>query len=171
MVTGDDVIVVTTDEVPGHQVTAVFGEVFGLVVRARDAFAQLAATFRSMAGGEVVGYTRLLAQSRDAAMTRLRAEAARVGANAVVAARVGSGEVTLAGNAVLNEFTAYGTAVWVEPLVPDRGVELYPPRRLHRPPSLALPGQAACVNVGCEAQGLPTTLARCDLCGAETVAT
>ena len=31
-----DKILVTTDDVPGYEIVAVYGEVFGLIVRARD---------------------------------------------------------------------------------------------------------------------------------------
>jgi uncharacterized protein YbjQ (UPF0145 family) len=33
----------TTNEIPGHEIEEVFGEVFGLTVRSRNAFSQLGA--------------------------------------------------------------------------------------------------------------------------------
>jgi len=71
-----EVMVVTSNEVPGHRVTVVFGEVFGLVVQARDYFSNLGAKFRTVVGGESGGYTKLLASTRDTALARLREHAA-----------------------------------------------------------------------------------------------
>ena len=41
------IIVVTTNEVTGHQVTDVYGDVVGIVVRARDYFSNLGARLRT----------------------------------------------------------------------------------------------------------------------------
>ncbi|MGH3791528.1 MAG: heavy metal-binding domain-containing protein [Pseudonocardiaceae bacterium] len=40
----DSVLVVTTNDLPGYQINEVFGEVFGLTVRSRNAFSQKALT-------------------------------------------------------------------------------------------------------------------------------
>jgi uncharacterized protein YbjQ (UPF0145 family) len=65
----------------------VHGDVFGLIVRARNYFSNLGAQFRTLAGGEVAGYTTLLADSRNQARERMWREARARGANAVVAMR------------------------------------------------------------------------------------
>lgn len=109
---GPPILVVTTDEIPGYRITKVVGEVCGLTVRARNAFSNMGASFRTMWGGEAKGYTKLLLDSRQEAVDRLKAEAATVGANAVVAMRYDSGEIA----DLMNEVAAYGTAVTVEPL-------------------------------------------------------
>jgi uncharacterized protein YbjQ (UPF0145 family) len=54
----DDVIVVTTNELPGYEVKEVYGEVFGLIVRSRNMFSNFGASLRTIFGGEVRGYTR-----------------------------------------------------------------------------------------------------------------
>ena len=46
---------VTTNELPGYEVVEVYGEVFGLIVRARNAFSNVGASFRTVFGGEVKG--------------------------------------------------------------------------------------------------------------------
>ena len=104
-----DVMVVTTNELPGYEVTEVYGEVFGIIVRSRNIFGNLGASFRTVFGGEVKGYTKLLADSREHALQRLREAAAEKGANAVLMFRFDSGDI---GN-VMNEVAAYGTAVKV----------------------------------------------------------
>jgi uncharacterized protein YbjQ (UPF0145 family) len=102
-----EVIVVTTNEVPGYEIVDVHGEVFGLVVRARNAFSNIGASFRTVFGGEAKGYTSLLSDSRTEAVERLREAARGRGANAVVAMRFDCNEIA----GVMSEVAAYGTAV------------------------------------------------------------
>ncbi len=61
------VLIVTTNEIPGYRITQVHGDVFGLIVRARNAFSNMGAQLRTLAGGEAAGYTRLLTDSRNQA--------------------------------------------------------------------------------------------------------
>lgn len=108
----EDMPVVTTNDLPGYRVDAVYGEVFGLIVRSRNVFSNVGASFRTIFGGEVKGYTTLLADSREHALARLRQAAADKGANAVLAMRFDSGDI----GGVMNEVAAYGTAVRVTKL-------------------------------------------------------
>ena len=103
------VLAVTTNDIPGYRITEVHGDVYGITVRARNYFANLGATLRTVAGGEVVGYTRLLTEARAEARKRLLEDAARKGANAVLAMRFDCNEI----GDIMNEITAYGTAVTV----------------------------------------------------------
>ena len=105
-------LVTTTENVPGHRVTWVFGSVFGVVVRSRGIGGNLAASFRSIGGGEIVEYTQLVEATRRQAMDRLMYNAGQMGANAVVMTRFDSGEIAQG----MNEVVAYGTAVMIEPL-------------------------------------------------------
>lgn len=105
-----DILVVTTNDIPGYKVTKVYGEAFGLIVRSRNIFSNIGAGFRTIFGGEVRGYTTLLSDSREHALGRLRTAAAEKGANAVLAMRFDSGDI----GGVMNEVAAYGTAVRVE---------------------------------------------------------
>ena len=106
-----DVLVVTTNDIPGYKVDEVYGEVFGIIVRSRNIFGNIGASLRTVFGGEVKGYTMLLADSREHALARLRDAAAEKGANAVLAMRFDSGDI----GQVMNEVAAYGTAVKVSP--------------------------------------------------------
>ena len=108
----DDMIVATTNDLPGYRVDEVYGEVFGLIVRSRNLFSNIGASFRTVFGGEVKGYTTLLSDSREHALQRLRQAAADKGANAVLAMRFDSGDI----GGVMNEVAAYGTAVRVTKL-------------------------------------------------------
>jgi uncharacterized protein YbjQ (UPF0145 family) len=105
------VLIVTTNEVPGYRIVRVHGDVFGLVVRARNYFSNLGAQLRTIAGGEAVGYTKLLTDSRNEARLRMWREARARGANAVVAMRFDCNEI----GDIMSEVAAYGTAVTVEP--------------------------------------------------------
>jgi uncharacterized protein YbjQ (UPF0145 family) len=105
------VIVVTTNDIPGYKVQEVYGEVFGLIVRSRNIFSNVGASFRTIFGGEVKGYTSLLSDSREHALARMRDAAAAKGANAVLAMRFDSGDI----GGVMNEVAAYGTAVKITP--------------------------------------------------------
>lgn len=105
----DDFIVTTMNDIPGYEVVAVFGEVFGLVVRARHIFSNIAASLRTVFGGEVKGYTDLLSQSRNEAIERLKLAALEKGANAVIAMRFDCNEIAN----IMSEVAAYGTAVRV----------------------------------------------------------
>ncbi|WP_433546364.1 YbjQ family protein [Streptomyces sp. CA-294286] len=102
-----DILVVTTNDVPGHRVERVIGEVFGLTVRSRHVGSQIGAGLKSLVGGELRGLTRTLVETRSQAMERLTEQARVRGANAVLAMRF---DVT-AGADVGTEVCAYGTAV------------------------------------------------------------
>ena len=104
------VLIVTTNDVPGHRITSVHGDVFGLVVRARNVFSNIGASMRTLVGGEVGGYTALLTDSRNQARERMWREALARGANAVVAMRFDCNEI----GDIMSEIVAYGTAVTVE---------------------------------------------------------
>lgn len=99
------------------------GNVFGLIVRARNVFSNMGASFRTLAGGEVSGYTKLLTDSRNQARDRMWREARARGANAIVAMRFDCNEI----GDIMSEVAAYGTAVTVEPITAGSAVE--PERR------------------------------------------
>jgi uncharacterized protein YbjQ (UPF0145 family) len=105
----DELLVSTMNDLPGFEVVAVHGEVFGLVVRARNVFSNIGASLRTVFGGEARGYTQLLSDSREQALERLRIAARAKGANAVLAMRFDCNEIAN----LMSEVAAYGTAVTV----------------------------------------------------------
>jgi uncharacterized protein YbjQ (UPF0145 family) len=105
----ENFIVTTTNDLPGYEVTQVLGEVFGLIVRARNAFSNIGASLRTVFGGEAKGYTQLLSDSRNQAIERLKLAAMERGGNAVLAMRFDCNEIA----DVMSEIAAYGTAVIV----------------------------------------------------------
>ncbi|MDX6620163.1 MAG: hypothetical protein QOK36_2549 [Gaiellales bacterium] len=107
-----DILISTMNDVPGYEITAVYGEVYGLIVRARNAFSNIGAGFRTIVGGEAKGYTKLLSDSRDQAIERMSEAARARGANAVIAMRFDCNEI----GDIMSEVAAYGTAVMVQRL-------------------------------------------------------
>ena len=102
-------LIVTTNDVPGHRITKVHGDVFGLTVRARNYFTNLGARLQTVVGGEVPGYTKLLIDSRNEARARLSDQARALGANAIVAMRFDCNEI----GDIMSEVAVYGTAVTI----------------------------------------------------------
>jgi uncharacterized protein YbjQ (UPF0145 family) len=100
-------LITTMNDVPGHEITDVYGEVFGLTVRSRNAFSQLGAGLKSMLGGELKGMTKALVDSRLEVVERMTEEAEAKGANAIVAMRFDTSEM----GDTWTEICAYGTAV------------------------------------------------------------
>ena len=105
-------LIVTSNDIPGHRIDAVFGEVMGLTVRARDIGNQMLAGFRSIGGGELPEMTRMLAESRQQVMARMVTEAEQRGANAIVAMRFDNSQL----GTTWTEVCAYGTAVFAIPI-------------------------------------------------------
>ena len=103
-------ILVTTDTVPGRKIVRTFGFVRGNAVRARHVGRDIMAGLRNVVGGEIVEYTKLIAEAREQAIDRMRDDATRLGANAIVGMRFTTSFVS-AGAA---ELLAFGTAVVVD---------------------------------------------------------
>lgn len=100
-------LIATTNDVAGHEIEEVLGEVFGLTVRSRNVGSQIGASLKSLVGGELGGMTKMLAQGREEAIARLVAEAESKGANAILAMRFDTSEL----GGTWTEICAYGTAV------------------------------------------------------------
>jgi uncharacterized protein YbjQ (UPF0145 family) len=100
-------IITTMNELPGYTIDEVMGEVFGLTVRSRNVGSQIGATIKSLAGGELKGMTKMLAEGRAHATERLVEEAESKGANAIIAFRFDTSEL----GTTWTEICAYGTAV------------------------------------------------------------
>ena len=99
-------LVVTTENIPGRKYE-VIGEVFGVTTQSKNFASDFGAGLKSMIGGEIKAYTKMLTTSREVALERLREEAGKLGADAVVMMRFDSGSI--AGD--MQSVVAYGTAV------------------------------------------------------------
>lgn len=103
-------IVVTTSRIEGMRIVRVLGLVRGNTVRARHIGKDIMAGLRNVVGGEIGEYTKLLAESREAAIDRMVEEAKALGANAIVEMRFSTSMIM----SLAAELLAYGTAVVVE---------------------------------------------------------
>jgi uncharacterized protein YbjQ (UPF0145 family) len=103
-------LIVTTENIVGHKVVEVKGDVFGVVVRSRGLGGNIMAGLRSLFGGEIVEYTEMLEEARGHALERMARNARDKGANAVVMMRFDSSEI----GQIMSEIVAYGTAVVIE---------------------------------------------------------
>ena len=106
-----DMILTTSDAVPGYRVVRTVGLVRGNTVRARHVGQDIVAGLKNIIGGEISQYAKLVAETREQSIDRMMEDANRQGANAIVAVRF-STTVLMQGSA---ELLAYGTAVIVEP--------------------------------------------------------
>ncbi len=102
-------IVVSSNHVPGYEVVETKGFCYGLTVRSRGVGGQIGAGIRSVFGGEIKEYVKMMEESRDEAVYRMIDHAQQMGANAVISVRYDSNEVSN----VMQEILAYGTAVIV----------------------------------------------------------
>lgn len=99
-------IVVTTENIPGRNYQ-VLGIVSGNMVQSKNAIKDVGANLKSIIGGELVSYTKMLTEARDIAMQRMMQQAAQMGADAIVGVRFssssivqGAAEILVAGTAV-----------------------------------------------------------------------
>ncbi len=104
-------LVTTTENVSGRSVLEVKGQVFGVVVRSRGIGGNFMASLRTIFGGEIVEYTSMVEESRRHAIDRMVANAAAMGANAIVMMRFDGSEM----GQMMSEVVAYGTAVVLGP--------------------------------------------------------
>ena len=100
-------LITTQDELADYEITKTLGLVRGNTIRARHIGKDILAGLRTLVGGEITEYTKMLAESREQAIDRMVAEAERLGADAIVCMRFTTSPV-MQGSA---ELLAYGTAV------------------------------------------------------------
>lgn len=97
---------VNTDYIEGKELE-MLGLVKGSTVRTRNLGWDFVQGLKSMAGGELGAYTKMLNDARETAAQRMAEEAQALGADAVVSVRFATSSV-MQGAA---EVMAYGTAV------------------------------------------------------------
>mgnify|MGYP006293799369 CR=1 FL=1 len=101
---------VTSNEIAGMNVVKTLGLVRGNSIRARHLGNDIVAGLKTLIGGEIQEYTKLMAQAREQAIDRMIDAATQLGANAVIDLRFTTSYVM--GGAA--EILVYGTAVVVE---------------------------------------------------------
>jgi uncharacterized protein YbjQ (UPF0145 family) len=102
-----EIIVVTTEKIPGKEVNQILGVVRGNTVRSRNIGRDIGAGFKSIIGGEVKTYTDMTTQARDEAFNRMVNNAVDLGADAIIGFRFMTSMIMQGAS----EMLAYGTAV------------------------------------------------------------
>jgi uncharacterized protein YbjQ (UPF0145 family) len=102
-----EMIVVTTEHVPGRRMLAVVGLAKGTAIRTRHIGYDFIEWLRNLFGGELDHYVKMFAETREQALDRLRQDARRLGADAVVGLRFETSKIAAGAAEVL----VYGTAV------------------------------------------------------------
>ena len=101
------VLLMNSAEVPGREITEILGLVQGHTVFAIWLGKDLSAIVRLILGGELTEYTEMMGKARAAATSRMIAQTAQMGADAIINVRYMTTSVV--GTAA--ELFAYGTAV------------------------------------------------------------
>ena len=104
------IILTNVESVPGKSIIEHYGLVQGSTIRAKHLGKDILAGFKNIVGGELTGYTELLTESRDEALSRMSQQAIELGANAVINVRLSTSSIAQGAAEIL----AYGTAVRVE---------------------------------------------------------
>ncbi len=101
---------VNIDYIPGYEITEALGVVKGQIVQSKNLGRDFMAGMKTIVGGEIKGYTDMIAVARQIATKRMVDDANSLGADAIINIRYGS-------SAVMNgaaEIIAYGTAVKIK---------------------------------------------------------
>ena len=100
-------IISTTETIPSKEISEILGIARGSTVRARNVARDVFASIKYLVGGEIEEYTKLQAQSREQALSRMIEDAKKSGADAIVNVRFMTSVISQGAAEVL----AYGTSV------------------------------------------------------------
>ncbi len=103
-------IIITSDQIEGKKIVKTIGLVRGSTIRARHVGRDIMAGLRSIVGGEITEYTKMMAHAREEAIQRMVEDAEKQGANAIVGARFTTSMIMSGASEIL----AYGTGVVLE---------------------------------------------------------
>jgi len=107
----EDILLTTTPSIPGYRIKRVIGIVHGMTARTRGVGGRVLASIQTVFGGEISAFTRELEKAKNEAIERIKDEARKLGANAVIGVDLETTEVFEAVVLV----SAHGTAVEIEP--------------------------------------------------------
>lgn len=100
-------MVTTSESIAGQRVVETLGLVRGNTLRARHIGHDIAAVLRSIVGGEIKDYTKMMAEAREQSLDRMVEEARELSADAVISVRFSTSYIM----ANVAEILVYGTAV------------------------------------------------------------
>ena len=99
-------LMTTTDVIPGKAYT-VLGLVMGSYVNTKNIGHDIGASLKTLVGGELKSYTKMMDEARDQAFSKMEANARAIGADAIIGIRITSSAMMQGASEVL----AYGTAI------------------------------------------------------------
>ncbi len=100
-------IIVTTESVAGYEISEHLGTVVGNTIRARHVGKDIMAGLKTIVGGEIAEYTKMLAESREQSLNRMIKQAEHLGADAIIGVRFQTSMIM----ASTAELMVYGSAV------------------------------------------------------------
>lgn len=103
-------IIATSSQIAGKRIVKTFGVVRGNTIRARHIGKDILAGLKTIVGGEIQEYTKLMAESRDQSIDRMIDDANSLGANAILDVRFSTSFLMQSAAEIL----VYGTAVLIE---------------------------------------------------------
>lgn len=103
-------MITTAFELPGYRIVRNIGMSRGIVVRSRSIIGTIGGGLQTIVGGNITLFTSLCERARVDAFEHMSANAAEMGANAIIGVRY---DATGVGSGV-TEVLSYGTAVVVE---------------------------------------------------------
>ena len=103
-------ILTSRSDLAGYRIVEELGLVRGSTIRARHLGRDILAGLKTIVGGEIHEYTKMMAEAREQALDRMESEAAALGANAILCVRFSTSYI-MGGSA---EILVYGSAVQVE---------------------------------------------------------
>ena len=104
-------IIVSSPTIPDKRIIKTFGLVKGNTIRARHIGKDVLALFKNIVGGEILEYTKLMAESREQAIDRMIESAEELGANAII---ISVDFTTSIIQGCAAELMVYGTVVLVK---------------------------------------------------------
>ena len=101
-------VISTTENIPNKEVIEILGIARGSTVRARNVGRDIFAVVKNIVGGEMVSeYTKLQADSREQALQRMKDDATKLNADAIINVRFTTSMIMQG----VAEILVYGTAV------------------------------------------------------------
>ena len=103
-------LLVTTESIEGKNIKEVLGIVQGTIVQSKHIGKDIMASFKTIIGGEIKGYSEMVIEARQKATDRMIKQAEELGADAIIGIRYASSSVVQGASEIL----VYGTAVKIK---------------------------------------------------------
>lgn len=100
-------LVVSIENIPNKEIIETLGIVKGEIVQTKHLGKDFMAGMKTLIGGEIKGYTEMIAEARKIATERMIEEAKKLNADAIIGVRYCSSEIMQGASEIL----AFGTAV------------------------------------------------------------